>query len=109
MAKNKEQTKKLAAKQPVMPSKTTMNLAFHESTVDPKRIIPVIIVLAVAALLLLKFGIIDPTAERVQAYNQLQFMRKYYTFHDVDVAPYELDGKLNVVFLAAREMNKENL
>ncbi len=45
----------------------------------------------------------------LQAYNQLQFMRKYYTFHDVDVAPYELDGKLNVVFLAAREMNKENL
>ncbi len=43
------------------------------------------------------------------AYNQLQFMRKYYTFFDVDVAPYELDGKLNVVFLAAREMNKDNL
>lgn len=43
------------------------------------------------------------------AYNQLQFLRKYYTFHDVDVAPYELDGKLNVVFLAGREMNKENL
>ncbi len=43
------------------------------------------------------------------AYNQLQFLRKYYTFNDVDVAPYELDGKLNVVFLAAREMNKENL
>ncbi|MBQ9914582.1 MAG: UPF0182 family protein, partial [Clostridia bacterium] len=45
----------------------------------------------------------------LQAYNQLQFMRKYYTFQDVDVAPYELDGKLNVIFLAAREMNKENL
>ncbi len=43
------------------------------------------------------------------AYNQLQFLRKYYTFHDVDVAPYELDGRLNVVFLAARELNKENL
>ncbi|MBQ4518883.1 MAG: UPF0182 family protein [Clostridia bacterium] len=43
------------------------------------------------------------------AYNQLQFLRKYYSFNDVDVAPYELDGKLNVVFLAAREMNKENL
>ncbi len=42
-------------------------------------------------------------------YNQLQFLRKYYTFNDVDVVPYELDGKLNVVFLAAREMNKENL
>ncbi len=43
------------------------------------------------------------------AYNQLQFLRKYYTFHDVDVVPYKLDGKQNVVFLAAREMNKENL
>ncbi|MBE7021701.1 MAG: UPF0182 family protein [Ruminococcaceae bacterium] len=43
------------------------------------------------------------------SYNQLQFLRKYYTFNDVDVAPYTLDGKLNVVFLAAREMNKENL
>lgn len=43
------------------------------------------------------------------AYNQLQFLRKYYSFHDVDVAPYELDGKLNVVFLAAREMNQDNL
>ena len=45
----------------------------------------------------------------LQGYNQLQFLRKYYSFNDVDVAPYELDGKLNVVFLAAREMNKENL
>ncbi len=43
------------------------------------------------------------------AYNQLQFLRKYYTFNDVDVAPYVLDGKPNVVFMAAREMNKENL
>lgn len=43
------------------------------------------------------------------AYNQLQFLRKYYSFNDVDVAPYELDGKLNVVFLAAREMNQNNV
>ncbi len=43
------------------------------------------------------------------AYNQLQFLRKYYSFHDVDVAPYEIDGNLNVVFLAPREMNKENV
>lgn len=43
------------------------------------------------------------------AYNQLQFLRKYYSFNDVDVAPYELDGKLNVIFLAAREMNQDNV
>ncbi len=43
------------------------------------------------------------------AYNQLQFLRKYYTFNGVDAVPYELDGEQNVVFLAARELNKENL
>lgn len=43
------------------------------------------------------------------SYNQLQYLRRYYTFADVDIAPYELDGKLQAVFLSAREMNKDNM
>lgn len=43
------------------------------------------------------------------AYNQLQYLRRYYTFTDVDIAPYEIDGKLQAIFLSAREMNKENM
>ncbi|MBE7034745.1 MAG: hypothetical protein E7402_01295 [Ruminococcaceae bacterium] len=43
------------------------------------------------------------------SYNQLQFLRKYYSFYDVDVVPYDIDGELNVIFLAAREMNKDNV
>lgn len=43
------------------------------------------------------------------AYNQLQYFRKYYTFNDIDVVPYEIDGELTGVFMSAREMNKENM
>ncbi|MBQ3181947.1 MAG: UPF0182 family protein, partial [Clostridia bacterium] len=43
------------------------------------------------------------------AYNQLQYLRKYYTFNDIDVVPYEVDGELTGVFMSARELNKDNL
>ena len=43
------------------------------------------------------------------AYNQLQYLRKYYTFNDIDVVPYKLDGELSGVFMSARELNKDNL
>ncbi len=52
--------------------------------------------------------IIDFSAS-LTAYNQLQYLRKYYTFNDIDVAPYEIDGNLTGVFLSARELKKDNL
>ncbi len=52
--------------------------------------------------------IIDFSAS-LTAYNQLQYLRKYYTFNDIDVVPYEVDGNLSGVFMSARELNKENL
>ena len=52
--------------------------------------------------------IIDFSAS-LTAYNQLQYLRKYYSFNDIDVIPYEVDGELTGVFMSARELNKENL
>ena len=52
--------------------------------------------------------IIDFSAS-LTAYNQLQYLRKYYTFNDIDVVPYEVDGNLTGVFMSARELNKDNL
>ena len=52
--------------------------------------------------------IIDFSAS-LTAYNQLQYLRKYYTFNDIDVVPYEIDGELTGAFMSARELNKENL
>lgn len=52
--------------------------------------------------------IIDFSAS-LTAYNQLQYLRKYYTFNDIDVVPYVIDGELTGAFMSARELNKDNL
>ena len=52
--------------------------------------------------------IIDFSAS-LTAYNQLQYLRKYYTFNDIDVIPYEVDSNLTGVFMSARELNQDNL
>ncbi len=57
---------------------------------------------------LLNTRIIDFSAS-LTAYNQLQYLRKYYTFNDIDVVPYEIDGSKTGVFLSARELDKEKL
>lgn len=47
-----------------------------------------------------------PTKE---AFNQLQGLRGYYNFNDVDIDRYILDGKLTQVFLSIREIDKTKL
>ncbi len=41
----------------------------------------------------------------LDAYRQLQLIRLYYDFHDVDVDRYDVDGRRRQVMLAAREIN----
>ncbi|MGM0501439.1 MAG: UPF0182 family protein, partial [Bacillota bacterium] len=43
------------------------------------------------------------------AYGQLQEIRSYYTFNDVDVDRYMIDGELRQVMLSARELNQKLL
>ncbi|NFV14516.1 UPF0182 family protein [Clostridium sporogenes] len=45
----------------------------------------------------------------LEFYNQVQIIRYYYTFNDVDIDRYNIDGKYNQVFLAAREIDTEAL
>ncbi len=47
----------------------------------------------------------DPTAA-LNTYNQLQGIRRYYRFHDIDIDRYVLDGALTQVFISARELEK---
>lgn len=44
-----------------------------------------------------------------QVYNQLQSLRPYYTFSNVDTGRYYINGEYRQVFLSARELNQENL
>lgn len=45
----------------------------------------------------------------LQTYNQIQALRQYYEFTDIDVDRYMIDGDLRQVMLAARELAPENL
>jgi uncharacterized membrane protein (UPF0182 family) len=40
----------------------------------------------------------------MDTYGQLQEIRTYYKFHDVDVDRYRLDGTYQQVMLSAREL-----
>lgn len=45
----------------------------------------------------------------IQVYNQLQGIRPYYVFNDVDVDRYTIDGVYKQVFLSARELDQNRL
>jgi uncharacterized membrane protein (UPF0182 family) len=45
----------------------------------------------------------------LQVYNQLQGIRLYYRFNDVDIDRYYIDGHYTQVFLSARELSQDNL
>ena len=45
----------------------------------------------------------------LDTYNQIQSIRLYYDFHDIDVDRYVLDGSARQVMLAARELSAEKL
>ncbi|SHH87163.1 hypothetical protein SAMN02745135_02490 [Caloranaerobacter azorensis DSM 13643] len=44
-----------------------------------------------------------------QVYNQLQGIRQYYRFNDIDIDRYYINGEYIQVFLAARELDQERL
>ena len=43
-----------------------------------------------------------------QTYAQLQELRPYYEFSDVDIDRYDINGETRQVMLAGRELNKQN-
>jgi uncharacterized membrane protein (UPF0182 family) len=43
----------------------------------------------------------------LEFYNQFQYIKPYYTFNDVDVDRYNINGKYNQVFIAPREIEQE--
>jgi uncharacterized protein len=45
----------------------------------------------------------------LQTYNQIQALRQYYQFHDIDVDRYEINGEVRQVMLSARELVPERL
>lgn len=42
-------------------------------------------------------------------YNQTQSIRQYYTFNDVDIDRYEIDGKLTQTYMSTREIDESKI
>ncbi|MCB2294542.1 UPF0182 family protein [Clostridium algoriphilum] len=52
---------------------------------------------------------INSAAQALEFYNQVQIIRYYYNFSDVDVDRYKINNKYSQVFLAAREIDSKSL
>ena len=52
---------------------------------------------------------INDKAPLIQVYNKLQGIRPYYTFNDVDIDRYVIDGEYKQVYLSARELDQSLL
>ncbi|MDV3429285.1 MAG: UPF0182 family protein [Bacillota bacterium] len=52
---------------------------------------------------------INSFKQSLEFYNQAQVLRYYYTFNDLDVDRYNINGKYTQVFIAPREINSDSL
>ena len=52
---------------------------------------------------------INSAAQALEFYNQVQIIRYYYNFSDIDVDRYKINNKYSQVFLAAREIDSTSL
>lgn len=55
----------------VAPTKKTMNFVHHQSSINYKKLIPIILVLVIVAAVFAKFGIMDQLDKKTAAYNEL--------------------------------------
>ena len=95
-----------------VPSKRTMNFVHHESSFNPVRMIPVILALVIIAGVFVKFGILDLTAEKMAAYQeistkQMQLTGLTKTVEGYDDVAYQY-GRYSYGWMSDGEVNMVN-
>ena len=87
----KIETKKVTKpkKAPVLPSKKTMNFVHHTSSFNPKKVIPLAIVVIIAASIFVKFGIMDQLDKKTAAYNDLALRQEQLAAVNSKLSGYE--------------------
>ena len=89
MAENKK-TPVISKKKAVqMPSKKTMNFARRQSNFNPKKVIPIILVILIVAAVLVKFGIMDPLDKKSDAYTELSYKQVQLAALNAKLADYD--------------------
>ncbi len=73
----------------VVPGKKTMNFVHHQSSINLKKIIPIVLVLIIVVAIFAKFGIMDPLAEKTAAYNRLAAKQEQLAAVNAKLAGYD--------------------
>ena len=87
----KTETKKVAKtkKTPALPTKKTMNFVHHESSFNPKKVLPLAIVAIVVIAVFAKFGIMDQLDKKTAAYNDLAQRQEQLAVVNTKLAGYD--------------------
>ena len=76
-------------KTPALPSKKTMNFVHHESSFNPRKVLPLAIVVVLVAALFAKFGIMDQLDKKTAAYNDLAQRQEQLAVVNAKLAGYD--------------------
>ena len=87
----KTETKKVpkTKKTPALPSKKTMNFVHHESSFNPKKVLPLAIVAIVVIAVFAKFGIMDQLDKKTAAYGELAMRQEQLAAVNTKLAGYD--------------------
>ena len=89
MAENKKTPTVSKKKAVLMPSKKTMNFARRQSNFNPKRVIPIILVIIIVAVAFAKFAIMDPMDKKAAAYADLSYKKVELAAVNAKLADYD--------------------
>lgn len=84
VASSKKPVKKVKA----VASKRTMNFAYHESSINPKKLCIVLAIILVVGGVFAKFGILDQLAKKADAYTELALVQDEMSAIKIKMAKY---------------------
>lgn len=112
MAKLEFSKKKGKVKLSSIPSKKTMNFVHHVGSINPKRIIPVAVVLVILGGFFIKFGILDLVQKKIYAYNKLQEKQSQLSLAQSNIKDFDkvsnLFGRYSYGWMTDEEVNLVN-
>ena len=109
MAKTENKQIKKNTKATVLPTKKTMNFVHHASSFNPKKVLPLAIVVIIVAAVFAKFGIMDQLDKKTAAYNDLAQRQEQLAVVNAKLAGYdELEkqyGRYSYGWMSESEVN----
>ena len=89
MAEKKTEKKVTKKNAVVIPSKKTMNFVHHQSSFNPKKVLPIVLVIIIVCAAFMKFGIMDPLAKKTAALNELSVKQEQLAAINNKLAGYD--------------------